>query len=87
LAEIWKDYKNLPFAFAIWVGNSKVKPIEDELNKAFLYGINQIPELYNNLLTIDKDTFVNYLSHKIDYTLDLKKKEAIQLFTSMLITS
>lgn len=86
LAKAWLDFTQLPFAFAIWAGNKKVKNIEDELNTAFENGIERIPELYDNLLTIDKDTFINYLTKKIDFDLDNRKREAIQLFTSMLIT-
>ena len=85
LAENWKFNTNLPFAFAVWVGNDKVKAIENELNEAFDLGLSDIPSYYNDLLTIGPDHFVNYLSEKIDFTLDDRKRKAIQLFTSMLI--
>ncbi len=60
------------------------KNIEDELNKAFEQGLKDIPNYYRDLLTIDKNQFINYLTKRIDYTFDTKKKEAIQLFTSLL---
>lgn len=84
LAENWKNYTNLPFAFAVWVGNKKVKAIENELNIAFERSLSDIPNLHNDLLTIDKTTFVNYLTHSIDFNLDSGKKKAIKLFTSLL---
>ncbi len=84
LAEEWKKYTDLPFVFALWVGNEKVKSIEPELNKCFHKTLSDIPLLYHNLLTINKNTFVDYLSTKIDYPLDDKKQDAIQLFTSLL---
>lgn len=84
LAENWKFNTNLPFAFAVWVGNDKVKAIEKELNAAFELGLNDLAKHYNDLLTIDEDHFINYLSEKIDFRLDNRKKKAIQLFTSML---
>ena len=84
LAKEWKDYTNLPFAFAVWTGNKKLKSIENELNKAFEQGLKDIPNYYSDLLTIDKTQFINYLTKRIDYTFDTKKEEAIQLFTSLL---
>jgi len=84
LAEEWKKQTQLPFVFAVWVGNAKTKSIENELNKSFSKSLSNIPILYNDLLTIDYNTFVDYLSRKIDYTLDDKKLKAIQLFTQFL---
>jgi len=83
LSKEWKTYTHLPFVFAIWVGNEKVKLIEEELNRSFELAMQNIPKFYNELLTIDYNTFVNYLTLKIDYTFDKKKKEAIQLFTKL----
>ena len=84
LAEEWKKQTNLPFAFAVWVGNKHLVEIENELNLCFEKSISRIPNLYNDLLTIDQNTFINYLSQSIDYSLDSGKKKAIQLFTSLL---
>ena len=83
LSEEWKKHTSLPFVFALWVGNKKFKTIESELNNSFLKSLSDIPRLYHNLLTINQNTFVNYLSHKIDYIMDNKKREAIRLFTRL----
>lgn len=87
LAECWKSYTNLPFVFAVWVGNEKLKQIEQDLNKAFESQIHSISNCYSSLLTIDKNTFVDYLTNKIDYRFNDKKKEALKLFTSLLESS
>jgi len=84
LAENWKQYTDLPFAFAVWVANDKLKGIENELNMAFEKSLSSIGSQYNSLLTIDQRRFVNYLTCKIDFTFDHKKREAIQLFTNLL---
>ncbi len=84
LAEEWKKQTQLPFTFAVWVANTKLKAVEEELNKVFLESIRNIPNQYSNLLTISNEKFINYLTKKIDYTYDNDKKKAVQLFTSML---
>ncbi len=84
LAEQWQQYTGLPFAFAVWVGNAKTKSIEKAMNKAFDTSLQRIPELYNDLSTIHRQTFINYLTQKIDFRLDQGKREAIRLFISLL---
>ncbi len=84
LAENWKQYTELPFAFAVWVANDKLKAVENELNIRFKKSISNISSHYNSLLTIDKKKFTNYLTHNIDFTFDHKKQKAIQLFTNLL---
>ena len=84
LAAEWKKYTHLPFVFALWVGNDKLKNIEHDLNSYFAKSLTNIPALYSDLLTIDKDIFVDYLSSKIDYILDDKKLQAIRLFSDLL---
>ncbi len=84
LAEEWKKHTKMPFAFALWVANDRLKLIEDELNKVFSESIKNIPQQYSNLLTISREKFVNYLTQKIDYNYDTEKKKAVKLFTSML---
>lgn len=86
LAEEWTRYTHLPFAFAVWVGNEKVKAIEPILNQAFEQSMQNITSYTNNLSTIDQQTFIHYLTQNIDYTLNFDKKEAIRLFTSLLVT-
>ena len=84
LAENWKHYTELPFAFAVWVANDKLKTVENELNTLFEKSVSNISSHYSSLLTIDKKKFTNYLTHKIDFSFDHKKQEAIKLFTNLL---
>lgn len=86
LAHEWKQYTKLPFVFAVWVAKqgtnkSKIK----ELNKALSLGINHIEKvipLYNNLYP--KFDLTHYLTQNISYSLDAKKKKAIDLFLNEL---
>jgi len=84
LAEEWKNYTKMPFVFAVWVGNDGLKDIEADLNQAFDHQINTVSDCYSELLTIDKNTFVDYLTNKIDYRFNDKKKDALKLFTNLL---
>ncbi len=84
LAETWKDWTGLPFVFALWVGNEHVKSIENELNIIFKNTLKSINKLYKDDLTIDFETFSNYLNNNISYNLDERKKEAFRLFKELL---
>lgn len=84
LAETWKQWTGLPFTFAVWVGNDKVRSIEPALNEAFCQGIANIPNLSSDSSGIDQATFTHYLSRNISYPFDEKKKESIRLLKKML---
>ena len=80
LAEEWKKWTKLPFVFAVWVGNKKTLPLENELNKSFYKYQKDISGLYTDDLKIEKKVFLDYLKNKIDFILDEDKQKAIRLF-------
>ena len=82
LAAEWQNFTSMPFAFAVWAAN---KPI----NKKFIRKFNVALKLgLDNRLEVIKDHPLNgfdledYLLNKLDFNLDQKKREAINLFLS-----
>ncbi len=88
LAQEWKDYTGLPFVFACWTANRDLDPaFRKEFNEALATGVNNIPavvEMFGNTGAIQGETLGKYLTENIDFILDDKKKEAIDLFLSLL---
>lgn len=85
LAEEWKKFTGLPFVFAAWVATSGIPTeFEKELDASLKWGIGHTDEA----LLREKTNFpahfnaVDYLKKKIDYNLDVKKREALNLFLS-----
>ncbi|NEU07067.1 menaquinone biosynthesis protein [Flavihumibacter sp. R14] len=80
LAKEWHNFTSLPFAFAVWAAN---KPLStefiQEFNKALKFGLE-------NRLEVIKDKAINgfdykdYLQNKLDFNLDEKKRQAIEMF-------
>ncbi len=85
LAEEWQKFNGLPFVFAIWAAN---KEIPDsfllEFNSALKYGLDHRKEIIENIASKANFDFSDYLINKIDYTLDAKKLEALQLFHQLI---
>ncbi|MBP7807876.1 MAG: menaquinone biosynthesis protein [Bacteroidia bacterium] len=83
LAEEWKKMTGLPFVFAAWVTTSEInKDFVNEFDKVLENGINHISEAIKESQITHPKNFdpSDYLSNKISYKLDDKKKEALQLF-------
>lgn len=81
LAEEWKNFTGLPFAFAVWASN---KPVSDEFvtefNSALKFGIENINQVLTELPErIDFD-LKEYLVTSLDFNLDDSKRQAISLF-------
>ena len=86
LAEEWKKFTGLPFVFAAWVSNGKIDPdFIKEFNAVLKQGVSNIERAVNedaNITFLSAEKTLNYLSTKIDYALDAKKREALALFLS-----
>jgi chorismate dehydratase len=80
LSLAWKNHTGLPFVFATWVSN---KPLSNQFvqafNRANQAGLLQIDEVVKeNSCTIFD--LKKYYTQYIQYTLDDKKREGLQLF-------
>lgn len=81
LSEYWTKFTGLPFAFAVWVSSSKIKPsFQTEFNEALKFGLKN-RDLVISILPKRDDFDVNeYLTNKIDYNFDNAKKESLRKF-------
>ncbi|MDX2173988.1 MAG: menaquinone biosynthesis protein [Bacteroidota bacterium] len=84
LAEEWQKFTGLPFVFAAWVSTQKLDVnFINEFNLVLKYGVDNclraIDENEEGLL-LSKPKVIEYLTQRIDYNLDSKKREALGLF-------
>jgi chorismate dehydratase len=85
LAQMWKEFRNLPFVFAAWTA---VNPLSDDFCEAFNLalsdGIGKIPEAVAEYKPqIGEQEAVKYLTENIKYELDEPKHKALIEFWSM----
>lgn len=81
LAEEWKNFTGLPFVFAAWVSNKKIEQeLIEKLNTALKFGLDNRPQVIQNVTEISGFDLADYLYHKIDYNLDDAKREALKRF-------
>ncbi|MCX8010112.1 MAG: menaquinone biosynthesis protein [Ignavibacteria bacterium] len=91
LAELWYEWKQLPFVFAVWVikkslpHNEKIR-FNEMLKNAYELGmenINELGQYRGRSLDLNKDETQEYLSN-LNYTIGEKEKEAIAEFYTLL---
>lgn len=81
LAEEWKKLTGLPFVFACWVSNTPLSPLFlSQFNDALSYGVANKEEAILERSLPDVKAMVDYVNHRISYTLDAPKRMAMQLF-------
>lgn len=84
LAEAWQEMTGLPFVFAAWVANKKLPAnFVEAFGEATGMGLQHIEEMVSSVNFKEYDMH-HYYTHNIDYNLDDKKREAIQLFLSLI---
>ncbi len=88
LAAEWKDFSGLPFVFACWTANKQMdENFIYEFNKALSLGIRNIGkvvEKFGDSGSITGEILMKYLTENIDYHLDDKKREGLELFLKLL---
>ncbi len=87
LAEDWKKLTGLPFVFACWVANKDIDvQVLNKLNTALENTLNFIPEVVamHADYSLSKRDIENYFSENIQYLLDDKKRESLDLFLKYL---
>lgn len=83
LAEEWKKFTSLPFAFACWVSNKKIpSDFISHFNNALESGLKNIPTVASQYPS-NGFSALDYLTKKVSFSLDAKKKEAMKLFLEM----
>ena len=88
LAEEWKNYSGLPFVFACWVSNKQLgKEFLDSFNNALSFGVNNIDKTsayFAKISVISEEELKIYLKTNIDFILDDKKRNGMNLFLRLL---
>jgi chorismate dehydratase len=83
LAAEWRNFTGMPFVFAAWATTSEIEQtFIDEFNKALGDGIQDISKAISESKLAQPKNFdpADYLTNKISYGLDDRKKEALELF-------
>lgn len=84
LAEHWKAFQGLPFVFAVWVANKPLPdPFVEAFNEALARGVEQRKEVAEGIDKRSDFDFVHYLTTNIDYRLDERKRQAIDVFLGL----
>lgn len=85
LAEEWKNFTGLQFAFAVWASNKPISPdFISEFNAALRLGIENIPVVISELPERNDFDLGDYLTNKLDYSLTDSKMRALELFLNYL---
>jgi chorismate dehydratase len=83
LATEWNNFTKLPFVFACWASVNKISPdFLNRFNQALSWGIGHIKDIKPNYPTLSDDFIREYFTNNIDYILDAKKNESMDLFFS-----
>ena len=86
LAEEWKQFTGLPFAFAVWASNKVISnEFINEFNIALKWGLDNRLDVIENYQP-NGFNLEDYLTNKLDFNLDKKKREAINLFLTYIKT-
>ena len=84
LGEAWRNYTSLPFVFAAWISNKNLPAdFVRKFNEANAEGFNHLDEIVAATPSPFYD-LKKYYTENIDYRLDHRKKEALQLFLDKL---
>lgn len=86
LSAEWKKFTGMPFVFAAWISNKEIDPdFVAGFELALGYGVEHIKEAVQKNVPDEKQELVtNYLTHRISYDFDEKKKRSMQHFLHLL---
>lgn len=88
LAFEWKKFSGLPFVFACWTANKKIKnEFLEEFNKSLQLGVDNIDavvEKFGKTGIISGPVLKTYLTENIDFNFDEDKKKGLKLFLELM---
>ena len=85
LAEEWQSFSGLPFVFAVWAANKEIpESFVADFNSALKFGLDHRKEVIEAISPKDNFDISDYLINKIDYNLDDKKLEALNMFQQLI---
>jgi len=83
LSEEWKKLTSLPFVFACWVSNKKIQDdFISRFNNALEFGLKNISLVASQNPSNGFDA-LDYLTKKVSYDFDERKKEAMKYFFAL----
>ena len=84
LAEEWIEFSKLPFVFAAWVTNKNIgQTFQEKFNEALDFGINNLDAAIKATDLSYLPSYIDpktYLTENIDFILDNKKRDGLDLF-------
>lgn len=84
LGQAWKEMTGLPFVFAAWIANKKISPdFIKGFNEANRYGLDRLEEVVEKYPYKTYD-LLTYYKENIDYELNSKKMEGLELYLKYL---
>ncbi len=85
LAEVWMEYKNLPFVFACWTANKTLPDSFIEMfNKALTLGVNNVEKSVERFADkFSREYALEYLKNNISYNLTADKRKGLSEFWSL----
>ncbi len=89
LGEVWASYtEGLPFVFAVWAANRALPDdFLSRLESALGYGVAHVEEAIRGSVygeTIGEERVRDYLAHRISYSFDTPKREALARYLKLL---
>lgn len=80
LGVLWKEWTDLPFAFAVWIAKPEINPyIITNLNAALKYGVDNLDKIIEKESSENLDLYY-YFKNNIQYHFDAPKKTALRSF-------
>lgn len=85
LAEEWMNFAGLPFVFATWTANKSIdKAFLKEFNQALKLGLDNKAIVISQIEPREDFDMVDYLTNKLSYNLDHKKREGLDKYLELL---
>lgn len=84
LSEIWYEYTQLPFVFAVWLANRDIEDsFKTQFNNALQKGVENIDKVVSICEPNVHIDLLDYLTHKLDLKLTEKHWQGMQLFFNL----
>ncbi len=89
LAEVWMDWKSVPFCFAVWVANKEIKPSFVEIfNTSLKEGLENLDLTITKYQPLFPHINLNdYYKNKISYIFSQERKKSVSIFLNYLNNS
>lgn len=84
LAQLWHEWTELPFVFAVWISKEKNLELKKDLTESRNKGLDNLDQIIKKANYEDKSFLLNYYQSHLHYSLADKEKESILLYQKKL---